>query len=312
MHRRAFLYAAGGTLLAQPAPQTPKVVRFSGNPIIRPDMPTVGDDINGPSLVLAPQWLEKPLGRYYLYFAGHRGTYIRLAYADQLKGPWKIYEPGVLRLNQTVCHGHIASPDVHIDDKTRQIRLYFHGPITDKGNPQRTFLALSRDGVSFTPSPEVLGLDYLRVFEWRGYFYGISNGGKLQRSKDGVTPFEEGPGLFPQWPEGRLRHVAVKLDGDVLSLFYTRIGDSPEHILLSTMRLTPDWKEWRASDGMPVLKPELPYEGADLPLEPSKAGPAGRRVRQLRDPAIYREGSKTYLLYSVAGESGIAIAEVGT
>jgi len=33
-------------------------------------------------------------------------------------------------------------------------------------------------------------------------------------------------------------------------------------------------------------------------------------VRQLRDPGIYRENGKTYLLYSVAGENGIAIAEL--
>ena len=57
-------------------------------------MPTVGHDINGPSLILAPQWLEKPLGKYYLYFAGHRGTRIRLAYADNLTGPWKVVETG--------------------------------------------------------------------------------------------------------------------------------------------------------------------------------------------------------------------------
>ena len=47
-----------------------------------------------------------------------------------------------------------------------------------------------------------------------------------------------------------------------------------------------------------------------MPLEPSKAGPAQVRVRQLRDPAVFREGAKTYLFYSVAGESGIAIAEL--
>jgi hypothetical protein len=33
-------------------------------------------------------------------------------------------------------------------------------------------------------------------------------------------------------------------------------------------------------------------------------------VRQLRDPGIYQEGNRTYLLYSVAGEQGIAIAEI--
>jgi hypothetical protein len=31
---------------------------------------------------------------------------------------------------------------------------------------------------------------------------------------------------------------------------------------------------------------------------------------QLRDPAIFRESGRTYLLYSVAGERGIAIAEM--
>jgi hypothetical protein len=30
----------------------------------------------------------------------------------------------------------------------------------------------------------------------------------------------------------------------------------------------------------------------------------------LRDPAIYEENGRTFLLYAVAGESGIAIAEV--
>ena len=142
------------------------------------------------------------------------------------------------------------------------------------------------------------------------YYYGISNGAKLERSKNPAAPFEPGPDLFPQGPEGRVRHVAVKLDGDAVSLFYTRIGDIPERIFLSTVRLTPDWNQWRASEGMLVLPPEMPYEGADLPLEASKAGPAPGRVRQLRDPEIYREGAKTYLLYSVAGESGIATAEL--
>jgi hypothetical protein len=310
--RRTFIFVAGGAAYAQvaaPLASHPKAVRFAENPIIRPDMPTVGDDINGPSLVLAPKWLEKPLGRYYLYFAGHRGTYIRLAYANQLAGPWKIYEPGVLQLGQTGCHGHIASPDVHIDNEQRRIRMYFHGPAKSE-NGQRSFLAVSSDGLHFEASSEVIGMDYFRVFQRDVYYYAISNGGLIQRAKEPGAKFEPGPNLFPEMAEGRVRHVAVKLDGDVLSLFYSRIGDNPESILFSTVRMTPDWRTWKASEGRLVLKPELPYEGVDLPLKPSEAGPAKVRLRQLRDPAIYREGSKTYLLYSVAGESGIAIAEL--
>jgi hypothetical protein len=33
-------------------------------------------------------------------------------------------------------------------------------------------------------------------------------------------------------------------------------------------------------------------------------------VNELRDPAVFEEGGRIYLLYSVAGERGIALAEV--
>jgi hypothetical protein len=59
-----------------------------------------------------------------------------------------------------------------------------------------------------------------------------------------------------------------------------------------------------------VLEPEMAWEGGDLPLEPSREGIVRGPVRQLRDPAIFREGARIWLLYSVAGESGIAIAEL--
>jgi len=60
------------------------VHRFSNNPIIRPEMLPAGDgdNINGASLIRAPAWLPGRLGEYYLYFAHHRGQYIRLAYAE--------------------------------------------------------------------------------------------------------------------------------------------------------------------------------------------------------------------------------------
>ena len=54
----------------------------------------MGSNINGPSLIRVPDWLPNPLGKYYLYFAHHKGEYIRLAYADDLSGPWTTYEAG--------------------------------------------------------------------------------------------------------------------------------------------------------------------------------------------------------------------------
>lgn len=52
------------------------------------------------------------------------------------------------------------------------------------------------------------------------------------------------------------------------------------------------------------------YEGADLPLTVSTEGAATQRFRELRDPAVFEENGKIYLLYTVAAESGIAIGEL--
>ena len=37
-------------------------------------------NINGPSLIRVPEWINDPLGTYSLYFAHHKGDPIRLAY----------------------------------------------------------------------------------------------------------------------------------------------------------------------------------------------------------------------------------------
>jgi hypothetical protein len=95
-----------------------------------------------------------------------------------------------------------------------------------------------------------------------------------------------------------------------LRVYYSRIGDRPERILVSETRLTDGWQSWRASAPTEVLTPERDYEGASLPLEVSAPDEAPGRVRQLRDPAIFMENGRTYLLYSVAGESGLAIGEL--
>ncbi len=290
-------------------------VRLPHNPIVTPDLSaTLGNNLNGPSLVQVPAWIEKPLGRYYLYFAHHQGKFIRLAYADRLQGPWKIYEPGTLQLSQvSLCHDHVASPDVHVDQQKRQIRMYFHCPAEGAGKDigeQKTALATSADGLHFTPTLTPLGPAYFRVFQWRNSYYAIARTGVFLRSSDGITPFEQGPTLFNEDPNLVLRHAAVDVQGDRLSVYYSRIGDSPERILVSHIALTSDWNKWKASTPVTVISPETEYEGASLPLAPSKIDLAPGKVRQLRDPAIFREGGRTYLLYSVAGESGIAIAKL--
>jgi len=282
-----------------------KIERFAQNPIIRPNMDNrMGSNINGPSLIRVPDWIEAPLGKYYVYFGHHRGLYIRLAYADRVEGPWKMYEPGTIDIGQTEFVHHIASPDVHVDDERREIRMYYHGPV--EGNGQKTRVAVSQDGIHFDYRPEILGNAYMRVFQWGGAYHAIAMPGRFYQSADGLTDFETGPVRYT--PD--MRHAAVKLDGNVLSVFYTIAHDCPERILLTTIDLTGDWMEWQPSEPITILAPETDYEGGNLPLAPSERGPINEPVRQLRDPAIFREDGRTYLIYAVAGEQGLALAEI--
>ena len=289
--------------------------RLVDNPIIYPDMPglegELGNNINGPSLIRVPEWVEEPLGKYYLYFAHHGGKYIRLAYSDQVEGPWMVYPPGVLGVDDGPGRGHIASPDVHMDEERCLIRLYFHQPAPEEKRDmgQVSFLALSENGLRFDVREEILGQFYLRVFQHGGWYYAYAKNtnvnGILYRSADGLTGFEPGPEFLPG-----IRHAATWVDGDTLHLFFSAAGETPERILVSTIDLTQPWPDWKASEPEVVLEPELEWEGADLPLEASRYGAARGRVRQLRDPGIFEEDGQLYLLYSVAGEQGIAIARL--
>ncbi len=290
-------------------------VRLPGNPIITPQSsPTIGSNINGPSLIRVPSWIKKPLGKYYLYFAHHGGKFIRLAYANKLNGPWTVYEPGSLQLEEVkTCYDHIASPDVHVDNHTRKIKMYFHCPAGQGStdiSEQKTFVAFSGDGLRFEPGHTPLGPAYFRVFYRGGYYYAVARGGTFFRSRNGMTPFEAGPVLLRDEHGRLLRHAAVHLHGDILDVYFSRIGDKPESILVSRITLSADWSRWAASVPQLVLRPETDYEGTSLPLEESKPDDAPRPVHQVRDPAIFQEGGRIYLLYSVAGENGIAIAEL--
>ncbi len=316
------------------------ITRLLDKPIIGPELhPSLGVNIQGPSLIRAPEWLPNRLGRYYLYFADHKGLYIRLAYADELTGPWQVHEPGSLQIADSyflperpdipqaeldalveqrraggarVSHDlaleltqpHIASPDVHVDQDGRRIIMYFHG-LAGPG-VQHSRVALSGDGIHFTVLPDNIGRTYMRAFKHDGMTYAMSMPGQFYRSTDGLTDFEEGPRLFA--PE--MRHSALIVRDQTLYVFWSRVGDAPETILLSTINISGDWSKWRESPAVEVLRPEFDWEGADAPIEPSVRSTAYGHVNQLRDPAIYIENDDVYLLYAVAGESGIAIARV--
>ena len=301
--------------------------RLLAEPIILPHMDSrMGDNINGPSVIRAPSWIDRPLGRYYLYFADHKGAYIRLAYGDALEGPWRIHGPGALDVADSLfcaerppapgpapdwakggidwLYPHVASPDVHVDPDDERVRMYFHGLLPD--GEQRTRVALSRDGLAFEVLPELLGPAYFRVFRHGGWTYALAHPNLLLRARDGLAAFEPGPAPL----DPATRHTAVLVRGDRLHVFWTRIGDRPERIYHAFLPLAGDWRDWRLSSATEILRPERPWEGGDLPPAASEPGSVHGRVNAQRDPCIFEDEGRTYVLYAGGGESAIGLTEL--
>jgi len=277
-----------------------------------------------------------------MYFANHMGEHIRLAYADALTGPWTVYEPGVLHVRETAFdrpgpdpegpradfYTHVASPEIWVDHARRRIVLWVHGwwtrgerwPETlpearawarEHGYGQFTQPAESADGLDFRTGSAITRASYLRVFEREGTFYAVARLGVLSRAPDAASPFELGPSLFADGAyAGRVRHVALLPEGDRLHVFFTAIGDAPERVLMSSVPLVGDWTSWRAGPAVEVIRPEAPYECADLPNAPSTGGDIDVPAHQIRDPFVFREADRTFLFYATCGEQGIAGARL--
>lgn len=354
-----------------------RAVRLNqGHPVITPAQfsqvevsPGEGININGPSVIRIPGWLKQsgdlahPDAVYYMYFASHVGKYIRMAWAKELTGPWQLHgtgrhiEPGsrgVLDLGDDNCmsigngltiRGHVASPDVHVDDVNKRIVMFFHGPVFhhDQRLGQGTLAAVSFNGLNFNPpesggqpgggvKPVVLGSGYFRVFEQHGRLYAVAGRGLIYRAPG--TGYDDGwqaPGEFDfsrmlwecrgepllRTPDNRnsedhhVRHSAVIRNGDFLDVYYSCIGDVPERILFSRIDISsPNWNRWSVT-GTPVavLSPERAWEGSELPLRPSESG-WGIGVRELRDPCIFHDQDKRFLFYCGRGEEGIGLARL--
>ena len=316
-------------------------------------------NINGPSVIRVPDWIEDPLGTYYLYFAHHKGSFIKLAYADTLTGPWTIYDEPILALSNSGLvqeHGnnsglstlrkytswseslalieignmtkktykarvqnkikssapttpHLASPEVIIDVENEKIRMYYHGVVD--GSLQMSKVATSKNGLNFQANSEIISLPYLRMFTLRGMHYGLAMPGFLYKSKDGLTDFQvRNKWLF----DTNVRHSDIFLEGDILWIFYSKVGDAPERIYYTHIDVSNDnWNEWEVGPSKELIRPELEWEGAQIPSSPSQRGVVSKVVNQLRDPHFFKDDSgKMYLLYTGSGEQAIGIVELKT
>ncbi len=114
----------------------PSAIRLVDAPIVGPDShPGIGTNIQGPSVLRVPGWVEEPLGRLYLHFADHKGTHLRLAFADEANTPI----------------APVNTPKTAPDDPQFAHRLPFYG-IEDVGAEQLPLPVYMEGDLPPTPS----------------------------------------------------------------------------------------------------------------------------------------------------------------
>ncbi len=333
-------------------PFTGRVTRLTddrgGGPLIAADMFTPSEiaglepdalaNINGPSLVRMPDWAAGRRGTFHLYFGHHKGRSIRLAYADDLAGPWRMHPDPVLALADSLfepvdppfdpalpqpdwvaglkgdyLYAHIASPDVHIDADRRRIVMFYHGLLRD--GDQQSRVAFSDDGMNFTPHTPLVGPSYLRATWLDGVMYLAMWEGRLARARDWTGPLDLAPHeILPPHltggPERQIRHGHILAYEGRLQMTFSRIGDAPEALLHCEIMPADSWTDWRFGPVRELLRPTPGWEGGDLPAQPSEMGTVMDRMNELRDPALFLDHGQVYLAYCGGGESGIGIARV--
>ncbi|MDA3799740.1 MAG: hypothetical protein PF692_11745 [Kiritimatiellae bacterium] len=305
-----------------------KIKRIIDRPLISNEThPELGGNINGPTVIKVPEWVEQPLGKYYMYFAHHQGKYIRMAYADNALGPYTMFDGEVLSIDGLPYEHHIASPDIVVDDENKKIIMFYHGcGVTDASQAtsgQWTSYSESSDGLSFVSDDIYLCPSYLRVVKVGDRYLGSSGGpkrpvfeftkslrdipeqiGNIEIKSEPFCKFENGEASMFSY---RVRHLCFDLESESkLWIYYSNVKDKPEII----KRVCVDPKSWSAECFEEVLQSELDYEGVNEPLVESEGGAKHFPVHELRDPYIINDNSKKYMFYTIAGETGIAVVEL--
>ncbi|WP_144975207.1 hypothetical protein [Bremerella volcania] len=206
---------------------------LNGGAVIARENPKTG----GPCVVRVPDWLgpeerADPTARYYLYYSTHHGDHIRMKWAPSIEGPWAEYNlggrfngrtrRGVFDFRSDVTReqfGHIAMPDVHVDDASQRFIMFYHGEnqpqtkTTSGINVPRvheSFVTTSRDGLNFHDpvtsggqagyGPQTVTVDgitrdvwigpaYQRAFHYRNNWYSVSKRAILAKAKSSQYPF---------------------------------------------------------------------------------------------------------------------------
>lgn len=190
---------------------------------------------------------------------------IRMAYADDVEGPWAVYESSTVALKDAgfpLEFDREAGPDCSLQNLWNNHPIYIVW--------------------------DMLLLAY--------------------RSDTGVDNFIAREKLL-FGPD--MRHAGLWLKGNILSVFWSRVGDALERTLVSEVDLTlTDWNDWQATQPQELLRAELRWEGSELRTESSLRGELGFAANELRDPFVFEENGEVYPLYTDSGEQAIGLARL--
>lgn len=287
-----------------------------------------GNNIMFGSIVKAASWHVAPLGDYYCLFGDHDGTYIRVAYADAVTGPWTVITAGtditLAALNAAGGYSggtHVSSPEIIVDDVGERYVVTLHGDSTGLGHESVAAESIDLENFTFLDSAARLsdgtGMLYVRPFTYGGEWYAVSDTLILFRSATltGSNAYsrQTDPATFRGSNGGNGRHAGCVVRGDTLVVFWTNRGDYCERIKYASLDMSAaGWDSWAMGAGADMLFPYTVGDGADMPWTTSGSGAVTARVRELRDPGVFIDPSDGthWLIYAQAGEDALGVLDI--
>lgn len=155
MTRRSWRASLTGTVFAAllaalvgapPASALERLPAFEQAGVVLPSASFTDRGLQHPSVIRASEFLDDPLGEYYLYFGSQNAGGIGLAYSDSPDGPWQVYEDNPIMPGASGPHPVWSEQD-------GQLLLYHHR------SGDGIELAISTDGVTFSEAEQAVSVD---------------------------------------------------------------------------------------------------------------------------------------------------------
>ena len=207
-----------------------RAVRFPQNPIVTPaSSPSIGDNINGPSLIRVPAWVERPLGRYYLYFSSpgntsacmptscqDRGRFTSRARSDSRRRRAASITSRRRTCMSTMPGVRSSCTSLSVRRQHRQQRPRRHQRTEDVSGDFGRWSSLPVGAQPLGPRISACSTG-ARLLRHRARRHRPALAGTCGRHLSRTDSDRRDSGRL-------LRHAAVDVHGDVLRVYYSRIG----------------------------------------------------------------------------------------